>query len=150
MRLLGFMKRLLFIGLLTLIPISALSALAAANIVPITGLGSASKAVEANELKPSECAALDLTEFETVDGRITGNNGDSLFLGSPNADNVSAKQGDDCIVGGGGNDTLKGNQGNDVILGGPGNDDINGGNGYDICYGGPGTDTFTNCEVSYQ
>lgn len=148
MRLSGFMKRLLLVGLLALIPISALYAFAATNNVPVTGLGYHSEPVDAdpNNLKPAQCAALTLTDLYVVgSGKTTGNTA-YLILGSAGNDDIKAKNGNDCIVGGAGNDTLDGANGNDVILGGDGNDTINGGNGYDICYGGSGTNTFQSCE----
>ncbi len=84
MRLPRFTKRWAFISLLVLIPLSALSALAATNTVPITGLGEVSKTIEAKELKPAECGAMTLTDgYDLVDGRIRGDGANSLFLGSP-------------------------------------------------------------------
>ncbi|MBP7963703.1 MAG: hypothetical protein KBG20_09470 [Caldilineaceae bacterium] len=140
MRLPKFTKRWVFIGLLILIPLSAMSALAATNTVPITGLGGVSKAIEANELKPAECDAMTLSGYDLVDGKIRGDGANSLFLGSPGIDDIKARDGNDCLVGGGGNDILRGNYGNDVILGGDGDDEIGGGVGNDILYGGAGND----------
>lgn len=166
MRLPSFIKRLAFIGLLVLIPMSALSALAATNNVPVTGLGFYSEPFvpDPNKLKPVECAPLNLTVLY-VGGGTQGNN-TYLFLGSNGDDDIAGSPKDDCIVGGAGNDkTLDGRNGDDIILGGAGddtidggpgndtiyggdnNDTIDGGPGNDTCYGGQGTDTFINCET---
>ena len=163
-----FLKRLnrtLMFGLLVLVSLSVFSASAAANSVSGSATTDQTFPVDANQLKPPECASLTLGGI--VVGGPPGSGGD-LILGTSGADNINGGQGDDCIVGGGGNDRISGQNGADIILGGPGNDDINagndddwvdggdgddsidGGNGTDICNGGPGTDTFTKCEIENQ
>ena len=91
----------------------------ATNLVAPSRAGVRVRAVTANELKPPECASLDLEEIR-VGGGGGGAGHAGLFLGT---------------------------NGNDRIIGG--DDDINAGGGLDICIGGPGTDTFKNCEVQY-
>jgi hypothetical protein len=108
----------------------ALSAVTAANTVPASRADSVARPVTANDLKPPECAALNLVEIRVGGGSGGGN---SLVLGTAGNDNLVGASGDDCLVGGGGNDKLTGNAGNDV------------------CIGGPGTDTFhASCEATIQ
>ena len=102
----------------------------ATNLVAPSRAGVRVRAVTANELKPPECASLELEEI-----RVAGGGGGAgpagLFLGT---------SGNDRIIGGGDSD---------CIVAGAGDDDINAGGGLDICIGGPGTDTFKNCEVQH-
>lgn len=158
-------NRSLIFGLLALVLISVFSASAAANSVSGSSTADQSFAVDPNQLKPPECASLNLTGI--VVGGAPSSSGD-LILGTSGADNINGGQGDDCIVGGDGNDRINGQNGADIILGGAGNDDlkggndddwidggdgddsIDGGNGTDICNGGPGTDTFKKCETENQ
>ena len=118
---------LVALALLTLV-----AAFAATNAVPATRLGRSltSRAPTANELKPSACAALNLTDWISGSGTVTANgSGDSLVLGSAGIDTLRGKNGDDCLVGGAGADTL------------------NGGPGADVCIGGAGINTFIGCET---
>jgi Ca2+-binding RTX toxin-like protein len=116
------------LGLIILVLVSSINAIAAANTVPPTNLGDWRTGVNANTLKPPECASLNLTNIVTGSGRITGTNGNDLIIGSAGNDTINGRNGDDCILGGGGHDT------------------INGGNGYNICIGGPSTH-FSRCNV---
>lgn len=85
----------------------------------------------ANEVKPAECAALDLTVIAGASGS-GGGGASALVIGTPGNDRLVGAAGSDCLVGGAGNDNLKGNA------------------GYDVCIGGPGTDTFhASCEEQY-
>ena len=103
------------------------------NVVPPSRLGSTVKATGANDVKPSQCAAITLTTSVSAAGNYTAPNGvNGLLLGSSGVDRITGRSGNECILGGGGNDT------------------INGGNGTDVCIGGPGTDTFSNCETQIQ
>ena len=95
----------------------------------LVGFGAA--AVTPNELKPPECAALDLGEIRPPQG-AGGAGGPALTLGTPGDDRIVTGGKDDCVLGGGGNDS------------------INAGGGFDVCIGGPGTDTFRNCEIVFQ
>lgn len=117
-------------GLLLLI--SVLAAATASNTVPGTKIGRQSEAINANALKPAECAALNLTAIVTGTGNISGTGANELILGGANNQSIDGKGGNDCILGGGGNDT------------------INGGGGTNVCIGGHGTDTFKNCNSSVQ
>lgn len=120
---------LAFFGLMAMILASVVTAIAATNSVPSSHLTDQSRPITANDLKPSQCAALNLTEIVVGSGKFSGTNANELILGGPDADTIDGKGGSDCILGGGGND------------------DIDGGSGTDVCIGGPGTDTFSRCET---
>jgi Ca2+-binding RTX toxin-like protein len=98
-------------------------ALAAANTVSSSLAGSTAAAgPTANDLKPPECAALNLA----IVSRPGGGNANlaQLILGTAGNDNINGGNRDDCIVGGAGNDRLSGGAGNDVCIGGPGDDNL--------------------------
>ncbi len=105
----------------------------ATNIVPQSNAGSGGgPRPTANQLKPPECAALNLTTIR-VGGGGGGGNQSTLVLGTAGNDNLVGASGNDCLVGGAGNDRLNGNS------------------GIDVCIGGPGTDTFNaHCETRIQ
>jgi Ca2+-binding RTX toxin-like protein len=103
------------------------SSLAAFNAVPATKVGQITRALDANALKPDECAALNLTAVVVGD---TGSAASELILGTGAVNTLSGGGGDDCLVAGDGNDTL------------------NGGPGIDVCIGGAGADTYDpSCET---
>lgn len=106
----------------------------ATNVVPASRADAPTGgAPTANQLKPSQCAALDLAAVRVVSGTYTGTGVAELIIGSP------------------GVDTLRGGSGNDCILGGSGNDSLRGDGGTDVCIGGGGTDTFhSTCETQLQ
>jgi Ca2+-binding RTX toxin-like protein len=133
-------RRILFplasFAIILMIVVSVVSAVAAGNTVPPTRLSDTSRAIGVNDLKPPECAAINLVNIvvcPAAGGTCTGTSKSDLILGSANADTITGKGGNDCILGGGGDDSLNGN----------------GGTG-DVCIGGPGNDTFTNCETQIQ
>ncbi len=103
----------------------------ATNLVEASSAGSGSTGITANDLKPPECAALELDDVRPPKG-AGGAGGAALTLGTPGDDRIVAGGHDDCILGGGGDDS------------------INAGGGFDVCIGGPGIDTFKNCEVVFQ
>lgn len=107
-------------------------ALAAANTVDSSRAGASTAAgPTANDLKPPECAALNLA-----------------IISRPGGGNANLAQ---LILGTAGNDNINGGNRGDCIVGGAGNDRLNGGAGIDICVGGPGNDTFhASCERQYQ
>lgn len=106
--------------------------LTAANVVADSRAGVEQDVVTANDLKPPECAALNLSVVRGPGGG-GGGNANALIIGTTAGEAINGNGGDDCILGGGGNDTLRGNGGNDV------------------CVGGAGTDTFhSSCEVRIQ
>jgi len=110
-------------SLIALILISTVTAIAASNTIPATHLTSQGRSIGINDLKPSACAGISLTNLVTGSGVITGTAGNDLILGSSGADEIDGLGGDDCIVGGGGIDT---------------------------CTGGLGTDIFVSCETEIQ
>ena len=133
------------IFLITLITVNAASAFAAANSVPASRLDDDSFSITANDLKPAECAALNLTSIVVAGNGTAGND---LILGTAGNDNLRGSDGDDCIVGGGGDDSLDGQKDNDILLGQDGNDSLRGSQDTDICDGGAGTDSGHNsCET---
>ena len=111
------------LGLLALILGNIVSATAASNTMAPSGIGKDQRATTANDLKPPECAPLDLAKKLSGAGAFGNGPASALILGSPGADDVRGGGGDDCIVGGAGDDNLVGGAGNDVCLGGTGNDD---------------------------
>jgi len=142
-----------FVILLTIILISAITVLAAANIVPETRLMDQSSALPASVIAPPECDSIryNLTAIVTcTGGNCSGSNASELMLGTTGNDIIDGKNGDDCIVGGDGNDTLYGDNDNDILVGGPGIDTLDGGKrpkDTDICVDDPGSTTFIDCEV---
>ena len=140
---LGRLTRLCGVVLVTCAVALAIHASAATNTVADSAVGETTIPISANDFKPPECAALDLTDIVTGNGTVNGNNSASLIIGGSGNDRLSGGNGDDCIVGGDGDDDLTGNNGNDVLIGGNGNDRLTGSNGNDFLYGGPGSDTFT-------
>jgi len=87
--------------LIVLILSEALAAIAAANMVPVSGLGYQTRAVTPNDLKPPECAGISITNIVVGSGVINGVGGNDLILGSSIADMVNARNGSDCVLGGG-------------------------------------------------
>ena len=135
---------LLFLSLVTL-ALGVINAFAAVNTVPSTRVDDDSINITANDLKPSDCNSLNLTNI-VVAGNGTAAN--DLILGTSGNDNLRGSDGDDCIVGGGGNDTLQGQKNDDIVLGQDGDDSLRGNQDTDICDGGPGTDSGHNsCET---
>ncbi len=121
---------------------TATSVVTASNTVPASNLGEDIQPITANDVKPLECAGLNLTAVVTA-----GTSGNDLVVGTGAGETVRGRQGTDCILAGAGADTLRGDSGSDVLLVQAGNDHLVGGGGSDVCYGGAGTDTFNNCET---
>lgn len=128
----SFPIQLVIFGLFTLIVVSIATAFAAGITIPPSNVGYQSIPVTAEDLKPSACDGLSLTQIISGSGTLTGTSGNDLIIGSSGADTIDGLGGDDCILGSGGDDSLNGNDGSDV------------------CLGGPGNDIFTNCEVEAQ
>jgi Ca2+-binding RTX toxin-like protein len=106
---------------LAVVVLAAGVAFTATNTVASSRLGGGGAGVSANDLKPVECAALDL-ELVRAGGGGGGGGANTLVLGTSGNDNLVGAAGDDCLLGGPGNDVLRGNSGVDVCVGGPGND----------------------------
>jgi Ca2+-binding RTX toxin-like protein len=125
--------RLAGVLLAALVVSSIMSAMAASNSVPKSGLDEISRSITANDLKPAQCDAITLTHLIADTGVVNGTSQNDLILGGSGIDIISGGGGDDCIVGGGGNDTLIG------------------GSGSDSCVGGAGVDVLDiTCEEKYQ
>ena len=106
------------LGLLATVAVTAATTgLLASNSVPATRLGRVSIAITANDLKPAECASVNVTNIVTGSGVLTGTSGNDLVLGSSGIDLIDAGAGDDCAVGGSGLDTIAGGLGTDVCIG---------------------------------
>lgn len=118
--------QLILLGLPLFILMNAVFALTASNTVPESGMDYESHSITANQLKPSACIGLDLTNTIT-NGNGTADN--DLVLGTIGIDTLNGSDGDDCLVAGDGDDTL------------------DGGSGTDICIGGAGDDVFPDCET---
>jgi Ca2+-binding RTX toxin-like protein len=114
--------RLAAVGLAALVLSSMMSAMAASNSVPKSGLDEISRSISVNDLKPPQCDGIHLNNLIVATGSISGTSGNDLILGSSAANTISGEGGNDCIVGGGDNDTLYGDSGMDVCIGGSGND----------------------------
>ncbi len=137
-------------SLLFLVATGLLSAFSASNTVAPSLLDNQTFLINANALKPPECAALNLTRLVILARGDTTTAQSELVIGTPGNDTILSRGGTDCILGGGGNDDLRGGAGLDTLIGGPGNDALDGGGGKgDVCYGGgqPG-DTFMRCETT--
>lgn len=113
-RIFGLMKRIrvliniVLIGCLEIFLISKNVGLAWTNWIPDTGMIDRiiQSPVTANDLKPPECASLDLQNIITGNGTFFGTTGNDLILGSVIPDVVDGVEGNDCIIGGSGDDTL--------------------------------------------
>ena len=137
-------------SLFILISAGIFSAISASNSVNNSRVGSQTAVIDANALKPPECAALNLVGIVILSTGDAGTNQNELIIGTSGADDIRSRGGADCILGGGGNDSLRGGAGVDILLGGPGNDTLDGGGGTgDICYGGSGSDSFNRCETTF-
>ena len=143
---------LLVIGTGGTLIFTVLTAVTASNTVPSTTADMDSRGISANELAPSQCSGINLTNVVDIGAGETGTSANDLILGTDKNDpEIRGGAGDDCILGGKGNETQKidkvwgpgifGEEGDDVIIGGLGNKDH--------CDGGPGNDTYYSCEITY-
>jgi Ca2+-binding RTX toxin-like protein len=123
-----FFQIILF-GLIVLILVSVAAAFAAGLFIEPSNVDLKSIPVNAEDLKPSACSALTLTNIIRGSGTFTGTASSDLILGSS------------------GNDTIDGGGGDDCILGAGGDDNITGGDATDVCIGGLGINSFDTCET---
>lgn len=112
--------------------VNLVGALTASAVVPPSFAGNSTRPITANDLKPAECAALDLKSVKGGSGLVVGTAGNELLLGSELIDSIEGAGGDDCLVGG------------------PMGDTLTGGLGVDVCVGGGGVDVFVGCETQIQ
>ena len=94
----------------------------AANNVPGSRAEDDRRAITPNDLKPTECASLNLTAKLSGSGTINGAATNELITGGAAGDTIDGGGGNDCLLGGGGVDNLRGSAGTDVCIGGAGND----------------------------
>lgn len=111
---------------------AASTAWTATSSVSPSGAGQDGSPIGPNEVKPSECSSVTLTNIAAGTGTVAGGAGADLVVAGAGSDALEGRDGDDCLVSGGGDDTL------------------DGGPGTDICLGGPGTDEFIGCEAQSQ
>ncbi len=114
--------RFLVVILLVLVLFGIGSARTASVSVPASLLDEDSQGISANDLKPADCAALNLTVVLSCPPNCTGTGANELILGDSARNTIYGGAGDDCILGGGGRDTIYGDGGTDVCIGGTQND----------------------------
>jgi hypothetical protein len=95
------LSRLAVFALVVLVLASVLTAATSANTVPSSRLTDQTRAITVNDLKPTECAAFNLTNILICDSSHTcnGTSADELILGSPDTNNINGKGGVNCCVG---------------------------------------------------
>ena len=109
-------QQLVALGTLTLVLLSAMTAIAATNTVPATLVEHRVLFADLNDLKPAACGGISVTNLITGSGTIVGTEASDLILASPAVDSIDGLGGDDCIVGGGENDTCLGGSGSDIFV----------------------------------
>lgn len=87
------------VGLVLLIVVSVSSAVAASNMVPQTRLSDTSRGITANDLKPAQCAGLNLSSIVACSsGNCNGTAANELILGYPGFEIINGGGGADCII----------------------------------------------------
>lgn len=125
-------RRAMLLLVVVVIGTFVVSAATAANTVPGSKAMVVDHAVTANQLKPAQCASLDLANVVTGGLIVTGTSDNDLVLGSATSTALEGGAGDDCLVGG--------------LLG----ETLVGGAGYDVCIGGSGINIFDpSCEEQH-
>jgi hypothetical protein len=122
--------RVAALGVLSGFLLVVVTAFTASNVVPASHAGQDTRAITADNLKPTICASIAVAGVRTSGGETNAND---LMLGTAGIDDLKGSGGDDCILGGDGVDTLSGQ-----------------GGGNDICDGGAGVDTGGGCETVYN
>ena len=123
---------MLWVTFAVVITLAATSVWTATSTVSPSRAGLDAAPAGPNEIKPSECSSIGLSNIVAGSGTFSGGNSSDL------------------VVAGAGSDTIQGLDGSDCILAGGGDDVIEGGPGADICLGGPGADEFLDCETQSQ
>jgi Ca2+-binding RTX toxin-like protein len=111
---------------LVLLVLVAGGAFTASSSVPSTHASKRISAIGANDLKPSACSGITVTNKIVAAGDADGSSGNDLLIGRTAGQRLRGRDGNDCIVGGAGDDELIGEAGTDVCIGGPGNDTLDG------------------------
>lgn len=126
--------------LMVFVLLGAVSAVAGANVVPVTRLGMITRVNTPNDFRPPACTA-SVASIISGSGTLNGTGANDLILGSAVGDTLYGGPGNDCLMGGSGFDWLFGEDGNDYLNGGP---------GFDLCFGGIGVNTYdASCEVQW-
>ena len=98
-----------------------LGVLTAANSVPSSNAGESTAALSAQDLAPSQCAGMGLTNIVTgTGGTVTGTAANDLILGTTGSETIRGGGGNDCMIGGSRGatrDTFQGGAGGDVCIG---------------------------------
>ena len=95
---------------------SVVAAVAATNTVPATSLDHMSISIGINDIAPTACGSIFVTNLVTGSGTIIGTEANDLILASFAADAIDGLGGDDCIIGGGDSDTCAGGAGSDIFI----------------------------------
>jgi Ca2+-binding RTX toxin-like protein len=120
-------------GLAAIAILSLTSVMTAANSVPVSHADEITNAIGANDLKPSSCDSITVTNLVVGSGAFSGTASSELIIGGSGIDTILAGGGNDCVLAGGGADVL------------------NGGAGTDVCLSGAGLDIFdVSCETQTQ
>ena len=90
---------------------------AAGNSVASSYASNTTYPINANALKPAECAALNLSAILTGSGDFEGGAANELLLGGSASQRIRGRDGDDCLVGGAGVDEFRADAGTDVCIG---------------------------------
>jgi len=93
------------------------SAFTASNTVPATYIGSSTRAIGANDLKPAGCNSLNLTTIVTGTANFNNNTANALVLGDSTSNNIKDNASSSCIIGGSGKDKITGGTGDFCAIG---------------------------------
>jgi len=93
------------------------SAFTASNTVPATYIGSSTRAIGANDLKPAGCNSLNLTTIVTGTANFNNSTANALVLGDSTSNNIKDNASSSCIVGGSGKDKITGGTGDFCAIG---------------------------------
>jgi hypothetical protein len=113
-------KWVVIFGMVIVIAISVMAALAAMNTVPVTLTTDQIFTISPNDLKPPECAGITLTNkiLCPSSGTCDGTKNNDLMIANSGNPSMNGNDGDDCVVcySPGGRCNLHGNKGTDVCV----------------------------------
>jgi hypothetical protein len=128
------LKWLVIFGLVVMVAISVMAAIAAMNTVPISRASNQSFPISLNDTKPTECAGISLTNK----------------IICPSTGTCNGTSGNDLMYANSGNPTINGTQGNDcLVCHSGGSCTLNGGPGTDVCICKNGSCNFGSCETQF-
>ena len=98
---LRLISRLAIFALFILVLASIFTAAAASNTVPSTRLTDQTKPISANDIKPSQCAAFDLTSIVVCGSSpvCNGKTSNELIIGLTTTTKINGHSGQNCCVG---------------------------------------------------